>query len=69
MNNATPMEGSSVVLGEQNIVHDGETFMWILIMVMIKHQTLKKSNGMMMVMVVTEIIQELKLIPQIHPSN
>jgi hypothetical protein len=26
MNNATPLEGSSVILGEQNIVHDGETF-------------------------------------------
>jgi hypothetical protein len=26
MNNATPLEGSSVILGEQNIVQDGETF-------------------------------------------
>jgi hypothetical protein len=26
MNNATPVEGSSVILGEQNIVHDGETY-------------------------------------------
>jgi hypothetical protein len=26
LNNATPLEGSSVILGEQNIVHDGETF-------------------------------------------
>ena len=26
MNNATPLEGSSVILGEQNIVHDGEIF-------------------------------------------
>jgi hypothetical protein len=26
MNNATPLEGSSVILGEQNIVHDGVTF-------------------------------------------
>ncbi len=26
MNNATPLEGSSVILGEQNILHNGETF-------------------------------------------
>jgi hypothetical protein len=26
MNNATPLEGSSVILGEQNIVQDGVTF-------------------------------------------
>jgi hypothetical protein len=26
MNNATPMEGSSVIIGEQNIVQDGVTF-------------------------------------------
>jgi hypothetical protein len=26
MNNATPLEGSLVILGEQNIVQDGETF-------------------------------------------
>jgi hypothetical protein len=25
MNNATPLEGSSVILGEQNIEQDGET--------------------------------------------
>ncbi len=24
MNDATPLEGSSVILGEQNIVHDGD---------------------------------------------
>jgi hypothetical protein len=24
MNNATPLQGSSVILGEQNIVHDGD---------------------------------------------
>ncbi len=24
MNNATPLEGSSVILGEQDIVHDGD---------------------------------------------
>jgi hypothetical protein len=46
MNNATPLEGSSsVILGEQNIVHNGETFIQdqltsvILIMMKIKHQT------------------------------
>jgi hypothetical protein len=26
MNNATPLEGNSVILGEQNIVEDGVTF-------------------------------------------
>ncbi len=26
MNNATPLEGSSVILGEQNIVQDGVNF-------------------------------------------
>jgi hypothetical protein len=38
-------------------------------MMKIKHQTQKKLNGMMMVMVVTEIIQKLNMIPQIHPPN
>jgi hypothetical protein len=59
MNNATPLEGSSVIHGEQNIVHNGDDH----------GQTLKKLNGMMMVMEVTEIIQKLKAIPQIHLSN
>ncbi len=37
---------------------------------MIKRQTLKKSNEMMMVMEATEIIQKLEMIPpQIHLSN
>jgi hypothetical protein len=35
----------------------------------IKHQTLKKSNGMMMGMMVPQIIQKWKMIPQIHLSN
>jgi hypothetical protein len=61
MNNATLLEGSSVILGEQDTV--------LYSMVMIKRQTLKKLNGMMMMMEVTEIIQKLKMIPQIHPSN
>jgi hypothetical protein len=26
MNNATPVEGGSVILGEQNIVHNEETY-------------------------------------------
>jgi hypothetical protein len=41
-------------------------------MMKIKRQTLKKSNGKMMVLVVLvvpQIIQKLKMIPQIHPSN
>jgi hypothetical protein len=38
-------------------------------MMKIKHQTLKKLNGKMMVVVVPQIIQKLKMIPQIHPSN
>jgi hypothetical protein len=40
MNNATPLEGSSVFL-ENKILY---------LMVMIKHQTLENLNGMMMVM-------------------
>ncbi len=38
-------------------------------MMKIKHQTLKNLNGMMMVVVVPQIIQKWKMIPQIHPSN
>ncbi len=59
MNNATPLEGSSVILGEQDIVLDGDD----------QTSNSEKSNGMMMVMEVREIIQKLKMIPQIHPSN
>jgi hypothetical protein len=64
MNNATPLESSSVILGEQNVVHDGETFIQDqmtsvdLIMMKIKHQTWKKLNGMMIVTVIMEIIQK-----------
>jgi hypothetical protein len=58
MNNATPLEGSSVILGEQDIVHNGddqasnsEDVEWI-------------DDGEVM-----EIIQKLKMVSQIHPSN
>ncbi len=38
-------------------------------MMKIKSQTLKKLNGKMMVLVVPQIIQKSKMIPQIHLSN
>jgi hypothetical protein len=37
--------------------------------VKIKRQTLKKLNGMMMVLVVPQIHQKLNMTPQIHPSS
>ncbi len=59
MNNATPLEGSSVILGEQNIVHDGEDqgsnseeFEW----------NDDGGGG-------STDYSEVEMIPQIHPSN
>jgi hypothetical protein len=69
------MEGSSVILGEQNIVHNKETFIQDqlttvdFIIRKIKHQNQKKSNEMMIVTVVTETNQKWKMNSQIHLSN
>ncbi len=46
MNDATPMEGSSVIIGEQNIVQDGVTFIQdLLIMVDFNHDEDQASNS------------------------
>ncbi len=75
MEKADEMEGSSVILGEENFVHDRETFIQDQLTTVDfnndEGQTskLKKLNGMMIVTVVTEIIQNWKMNPQIHLSN
>ncbi len=75
MEKADEMGGSSVNLGEQNIVHDRETFIQDqLTMVDFnndedQHQSRKELNEMMIVTVVMEIIQKWKMNSQIHLSN
>jgi hypothetical protein len=46
MNDATPMEGSSVIIGEQNIVQDGVTFIQdLLTMVVFNNDEDQASNS------------------------
>jgi hypothetical protein len=46
MNDANPMEGGSVIIGEQNIVHDGMTFIQdLLTMVDFNNDEYQASNS------------------------
>ncbi len=75
MEKADEIEGSSVILGQQNIVHDRETFIQDQLTTVDFNNDedqiskSKKLHGMMIVTVVTEIIQKWKMNLQIHLSN
>jgi hypothetical protein len=72
LNDATLMEGDLVIIGEQNIVQDGLTFMQdLLTAVDFNNDEDQASNSEevewnMMVLMVPQIIQKSKMIPQIH---
>jgi hypothetical protein len=73
MNDATPMDDSSVIIVEQNIVQDGVTFITDLLTT-VDFNNDEDSNSEEVEFDNDGIggstdIQKLKMIPEVHPSN